>query len=70
MHIGILQPGSILKVSGTARNKFAQPLSPADAGFKKIDTGSLDPAHQFGVQRATTEGALNTSNSTTTNIRQ
>ena len=70
----ILQPGAILKVSGTAKNKFAKPVSDAvaeAAGFKKVGTGVLDQAHQFGVQRATTGGALNTSTSTTTTyIRQ
>ena len=65
----VLQPGSLLYVTGTANNAYARALSAADAsaaGFRVIGTRSMIEAHVFGVQRATTGGVLNTNSSTTT----
>lgn len=69
----VIQPGGFLRVTGTTRNQFAQPVSASQAraaGFEIIRTGPIQPIHQFGVQRTNTGGVLNTSTSTTTVYRR
>ena len=69
----VMQPGGLLRVSGTARNPFAQPVSPAvarAAGFEIVETTPLQDIHNFGVQRTSSGAQLKTSTSTTTVYRR
>ena len=69
----VLKPGGLLRVSGTARNKFAQPLSPEAAraaGFEILETTPLQDVHKFGVQRTSSGAPLRTETSTTTVYRR
>ncbi len=69
----VLKPDGSLKVTGTAKNPFSAPLSPSqagEAGFKLTETGAMQRVHQFGVQRTTSGGVLNTSASGTTVYRK
>ena len=64
----VMQPGGLLRVSGTVRNPFAQPVSPVAAraaGFELVETTPLQDIHKFGVQRTTSGAPLRTSTSTT-----
>ncbi|MBX2797494.1 MAG: HINT domain-containing protein [Myxococcales bacterium] len=64
----VLEPGGTLKVTGTARNRFAQATdeAAAAAGLRKVGSGPMDPDHAFGVQKTTSGGVLRTGSSTTT----
>lgn len=65
----VMAPGSLLRVSGTARNPFALPVSSEiaeQAGFRQIGHGPIVPEHMFGNQSTTTGAALKTGTSTTT----
>ena len=65
----VLQPGGLLRVSGTAGNRFAKPLSSeaaSAAGFELVETTPLQDVHKFGTQSTTTGKPLKTSTSTTT----
>ena len=69
----VMAPGALLRVTGTPRNGFAQPVSATqarEAGFDVVGSGPMSSMHQFGVQSATTGGTLNTVNSTTTTYRR
>ena len=69
----VMQPGGVLRVSGTARNPFAQPVSPEAAraaGFELVETTPLQDIHNFGVQRTTSGAPLRTTTSTTTVYRR
>lgn len=69
----IVEAGGILRVSGTARNPFARPVSPAlaaELGFEILEVTPLQSAHAFGAQRTTGGALLNTTNSTTVVYRK
>jgi hypothetical protein len=69
----LMQPGGLLYVTGTAKNKFAQPLTPEAAraaGFELVETKPMIDAHKFGIQRSTEGGELKTTTSTTTIYRR
>jgi RHS repeat-associated protein len=69
----VMCPGGTLSVSGTARNTFAQPVSAEAAsavGLELVETTTLSPAHQFGVQRTSSGAQLSTGSSSTTVYRK
>jgi hypothetical protein len=69
----VMQPGGLLRVSGTARNPYAKPISPEAAraaGFELVETAPLADVHNFGVQRLSSGEPLNTASSTTTTYRR
>jgi hypothetical protein len=69
----VMQPGGLLRVTGTPNNRFAQPLTPAQAraaGFELVESTPIQPAHQFGTQRFSDGRPLSSANSTTTVYRR
>ena len=69
----VMKPGGLLRVSGTARNPYAQPMSAEAAraaGFELVESGPLVEAHTFGVQRTSSGGELKTTSSITTVYRR
>ena len=69
----VMQPGGLLHVTGTANNRFAQPMNALDAraaGFEVVSSRPMIDAHAFGTQRATTGGALRIESSITTTYRR
>jgi hypothetical protein len=64
-----IEEGGFLYVTGTPKNKYAQPLSDfeaAAAGFQKVGEVRIIPSHQFGVQKSTNGAPLSSANSKTT----
>lgn len=69
----VMEPGSLLYVTGNSGNQFARAVEPATAqamGFEPQQTAPMHAAHNFGIQRYTSGGALRTENSTTTIYRR
>jgi hypothetical protein len=69
----VMQPGGLLYVTGTMRNRLARLLPPARAllvGFELLQTTPIIPAHQFGIQRTSTGLVLNARLSKTTTYRR
>jgi RHS repeat-associated protein len=69
----IIQPGGLLYVTGTARNPFTNSITAEaanTAGFRVLQTGPMQAIHNFGIQKATSGGVLNTMTSTTTVLQR
>jgi hypothetical protein len=70
----VMQPGGLLRVTGSPANKWAKPLSPSNAraaGFEVVETTPMIPEHVFGTQRVTNGRPIrHTGNETTTTYRR
>lgn len=69
----VMQPGGLLRVTGTPTNPFAKPLTQVQAralGFELVETTPIQRVHQFGIQRFSDGRPLSTTNSTTTVYRR
>jgi hypothetical protein len=63
----VMRPGGLLFVTATPRNPYgrATEASARAAGFELVHEGAMVREHRFGVQRTSSGGILNTTNSTT-----